>query len=143
MTLQNATARRTGGCLCGGVRYELSGPLREVIACHCRECRRQTGHYLAATAVKRRYFTLVRTDDLRWYESSASARRGFCAACGSILFWDAPAYPHVAIAAGSLDDDAGLTLVCHIFVEECGHYYTLDDGARIVQGRAHGIAVPE
>ncbi|MBI5615487.1 MAG: GFA family protein [Gammaproteobacteria bacterium] len=143
MTGQAVDATRTGGCLCGAVRYALSGPLRDVIACHCRECRRQTGHYLAATAVKRRYFALLRDDGLRWYQSSAIARRGFCAACGSTLFWDAPAYPHLAIAAGSLDDDAGLRLVVHIFVEECGHYYTPGDGAPTVRGRDHGLAVPE
>ena len=38
-----------GGCLCGAVRYEIRGPLRGVIACHCSQCRRTSGHYVAMT----------------------------------------------------------------------------------------------
>ena len=42
---------RTGGCLCGAVRYQVRGPLRSVVMCHCSQCRRQTGHVMAATAL--------------------------------------------------------------------------------------------
>ena len=42
-----------GGCLCGAVRYEAQGPLRPVVACHCDMCRRTSGHFAAATAVRR------------------------------------------------------------------------------------------
>ena len=45
----NETATHTGGCLCGGVRYEVDGPLRDVVACHCSQCRRTSGHFVAAT----------------------------------------------------------------------------------------------
>ncbi|MFM7784547.1 MAG: GFA family protein, partial [Gammaproteobacteria bacterium] len=41
----------SGACLCGVVRYTVQGPLRPVVVCHCTQCRRQTGHYLAATSV--------------------------------------------------------------------------------------------
>ena len=41
-----------GSCNCGGVKYTVTGPLREVIACHCGQCRKQTGHYYAATNAK-------------------------------------------------------------------------------------------
>ena len=43
----------TGGCLCGGVRYAVTGPLRDIIACHCEQCRRSSGHFVAATACRR------------------------------------------------------------------------------------------
>lgn len=46
----------TGGCPCGGVRYEVRGPLRDVIACHCTQCRRTSGHFVAATACRRALF---------------------------------------------------------------------------------------
>ncbi len=42
----------TGSCLCGKVRFGARGPLRGVVYCHCSQCRRQTGHFLAATSVK-------------------------------------------------------------------------------------------
>ncbi|MDA8870546.1 GFA family protein, partial [Rhizobiaceae bacterium] len=40
---------RTGSCLCGGISYVASGPLRELAACHCSQCRKQTGHFYVAT----------------------------------------------------------------------------------------------
>ncbi len=49
----------TGGCLCGAVRYELQGRLRAVVACHCGQCRRTSGHYVAATAVRHDRLRLV------------------------------------------------------------------------------------
>lgn len=52
-------------CRCGAVRYEVNGPLRNVIACHCEQCRRSSGHFVAATACHRKYFTLTQQDGLR------------------------------------------------------------------------------
>jgi hypothetical protein len=45
-------ADKTGSCLCGAVAFEITGPLRSVIACHCHQCRKQTGTYMSSTAVK-------------------------------------------------------------------------------------------
>lgn len=143
MNGQAERAAATGGCLCGAVRYELRGPLRDVIACHCRQCRKITGHYYAATAIKREYFSLIEQRGLRWYQSSAFARRGFCGECGSVLFWDAADYAHLSITAGSLDGTTGLQLIKHIFVAEKGDYYTIADGLPQVQDRAHGVSVPD
>src|SRR5208282_6413584 len=67
MNNERPDVRAKGSCLCGGVRYEVRGPLRDVIACHCSQCRRTTGHYMAATAAKRAHFTVTRDDGLRWY----------------------------------------------------------------------------
>ena len=80
---------RGGGCLCGAVRYEVHGSLRPIVMCHCTQCRRVTGHLMAATAARRADLRLLTAAELRWYDSSAQARRGFCARCGSTLFWEA------------------------------------------------------
>jgi len=48
----------TGGCLCGGVRYRATGPLRHVIACHCGQCRKTSGHFAAMTSVPLARFAL-------------------------------------------------------------------------------------
>ena len=120
----------TGGCLCGAVRYEVHGPLRDVLLCHCVECRRWTGHVFAATAAKREDLAVTAAGALRWVESPASAtgaRRGFCGECGSSLFWEAPTRETVSIAAGSLDEPTGLRLLAHTYVSQAGDYYELDD----------------
>jgi len=43
---------KSGSCLCGEVTYEVHGPLRNVVACDCKQCRKQTGTYMSATAAK-------------------------------------------------------------------------------------------
>ena len=120
--------RAEGGCLCGAVRYGVTGPLRPVLACHCTQCRRQTGHFMAATAAARKDFALMRRAGLRWYVSSAKARRGFCGRCGSTLFWDGRGRDYIAIAAGTLDGKTGLKLARHIFTADKGDYYRIADG---------------
>jgi len=122
--------RATGGCLCGAVRYEVSGALRDVLVCHCKECRRWSGHLFAATAARREDLRLVEERGLRWIESPESesaARRGFCAECGSSLFWDAPGRATLSIAAGTLDPPTGLRLMGHVYVGQAGDYYDLPD----------------
>jgi hypothetical protein len=53
-----------GGCLCGAVRYEVRGPLRDVLVCHCVECRRWSGHLFAATAARREDVLSIATGSL-------------------------------------------------------------------------------
>jgi hypothetical protein len=120
--------RATGRCLCGAVRYEVHGPLRDVLVCHCSECRRWSGHLFAATSAQKSDVVLVESDALRWIdspESESHARRGFCSACGSSLFWDAPARDTISIAVGSLDEPTGLETIGHVYVSQAGDYYEL------------------
>lgn len=120
--------RHQGSCLCGAVAYEVNGPLRNVVGCHCNQCRKTTGHFLAATAASFSDFRLTREDGLAWYRSSDTAKRGFCGTCGSTLFWQADGRDYIAIAAGSLDGATGLRLEGHIFCANKGDYYELHDG---------------
>lgn len=118
----------SGGCLCGAVRYSAKGPLRDVIYCHCSQCRRQTGLYFAATAVAKSDFALTQEGGLRWYAASDYAVRGFCGTCGSVLFWKAHGAAHIAILAGSLDDPSPLRAAMHICTEGRPAFYALCDG---------------
>lgn len=120
--------KQTGSCLCGNVAYEVTGPLRNVIGCHCSQCRKTTGHFLAATAASLSDFRLTREEGLVWYRSSDSASRGFCGRCGSTLFWRGDGRDYIAIAAGSLDGPTGLKLEGHIFCADKGDYYDILDG---------------
>lgn len=132
----------TGGCLCGAVRYELRGELRGVYNCHCGQCRRSHGHFGAYSSVAPEQITLIEERGLKWFESSNIARRGFCADCGSSLFWD-PADKHsLAIAAGSFDQPSGLTTRGHIFTDDLADYYTIDDGLDRWPGTMSGSDAP-
>ena len=117
---------RTGGCLCGAVRYEAIGALRDVVVCHCRMCRKAHGHVGAYTASARDALRLVETRGLKWYRSSAQARRGFCSECGATLFWDGDGRDTMSIAAGTLDEPTGLATALQIHVASAGDYYPVD-----------------
>ena len=123
-----ATDLREGGCMCGAVRYRVTSLNPAVLACHCRQCRRMSGHVYAATAAAHDDFELTEASGLAWYDSSKASRRGFCKFCGSSLFFDHGPDEPIGIAAGSLDDDAGLALAAHIYLDEAGRYYHLEEG---------------
>jgi hypothetical protein len=126
---------KTGSCLCGAVKYEVTGPLDEVIACHCTQCRKQTGNYMSSTATKKENLKLIADRALRWFQSSDKAKRGFCGECGSVLFWQGDGRDYISIAVGSLDGPTGLKLAGHIYCEDAGDYYEISGGGyRLPQG---------
>jgi Uncharacterized conserved protein len=123
-----------GSCLCGAVRYRVGGPLRPVIACHCTQCRKTSGHHVAATSAPRATVTVEGAEAIRWFESSPGVRRGFCGTCGAPLFWDKAACATLSIFAGTLDDAPGLALAGHIFCADKGTYYAVADGLPQAEG---------
>ena len=133
---------RSGGCLCGGVRYRVVGALRPIVICHCTQCRRTTGHVMAATAARRADFELLEARALKWYEASSVARRGFCGRCGSTLFWQGVGRDYISIAAGSLDESSGLRIAHHIFVANKGEYYDIEPGVPQSQDGTFSVAIP-
>lgn len=119
----------TGGCACGGVRYEITAQPGPISFCHCGQCRRQHGHVGAYTTFPREALRVVTEDTLAWYASSDRARRGFCARCGSGLFWDPAGEARMDVTAGSLDEPTGLRADRHIWIDFKEDYCDLpDDG---------------
>jgi hypothetical protein len=112
-----------GSCLCGAVTFEAVGPLREVVACHCSQCRKTSGHFWAATSAPAERFRIIRDDGLAWFQSSDTARRGFCRHCGASLFWEPEGEGRMSFAAGALDGPTGLGSAPHIYTEDAGDYY--------------------
>jgi hypothetical protein len=96
-------------------------------------CRRQSGHFVVGASARRSEFVMLADQTLSWYRSSPSARRGFCGACGSVMFWDDDGAT-VGINAGCLDQPTGLTVEKHIFVEDKADYYEIDDAAPRFKG---------
>ena len=119
---------KTGSCLCGEVRFELRGPLDGVIACHCKQCRKQTGHHWASTHTADADLHFAADSTLRWYRASDAARRGFCGRCGSTLFWKRDGDTTTSVCVGAIDGPSGLELAGHIFVADKGDYYPIAGG---------------
>lgn len=134
---------RTGRCNCGAVRFRTRGPLREVVACHCSQCRRQTGLYYAATNVADDHIEIKGGDAITWYHASEVARRGFCATCGSALFWKHRDDAHISVLAGSFDAPTGLTMAKHIFCADKGDFYEITDGLPQYEKGSAGILVAD
>ena len=118
-----AEVRATGRCLCGAVAFEVRGELTPPTACHCSQCRRQTGHFVVSSNAAREDVTFQKDGGLAWYRSSDFAQRGFCKECGSTLFWTPDGGDYIAIAVGALDPPTGLKIAKHIFVGSKSDYY--------------------
>jgi hypothetical protein len=71
---------------------------------------------------------LTKEEGLRWYQSSDTARRGFCGTCGSFLLWESSDEDEMSVSMGILEAPTGASLSKHIFVASKGDYYDLQDG---------------
>ena len=130
----------TGGCQCGAVRYEISGPLENVVHCHCSMCRRLHGALFASFGdTDRDHMTIHGEENLGSYESSPGLRRHFCRSCGGqimVVYDGAP--ENMAVALGSLDPGCSpghdTTGERHIFWESKVAWYDPADGKTTVTG---------
>ena len=116
-----------GFCECQGVVFELTGELRDVVFCHCSQCRKTSGHYWAATQVSKGNLNLIKATSLSWYDSSDKARRGFCSVCGSSMFYERKGIDKISVSAGSLEIPTSLDRMRHIYVTSKGDYYDISD----------------
>jgi hypothetical protein len=103
----------TGGCLCGGVRYEITEPLLSASYCHCTRCQRRTGTAAAATArTAPGSFRLTQGERLlkAWTPDDGGFAKVFCSNCGSALYSQDPADPDntIGVRMGTFDSDPGI-----------------------------------
>ncbi|MFN0263075.1 GFA family protein [Tepidamorphus sp. 3E244] len=123
--------RKRGQCLCGNVHYEVSVADEHYTTCHCSMCRRWSGGPFMCVHASGDDVTWLNDTGLRWYRSSDWAERGFCATCGTSLFYRL-ADNHDAmliVSVDSMDDSAGITLAQHIFVDHQPDRYAFADDA--------------
>ncbi len=117
-----------GSCLCGAVTFDVDGDFPPPSACHCSQCRKQSGHFWASSYVPYDRLRITRAEGLAWYSASDIARRGFCRNCGSFLFWKCSGEGTTSFSMGALAAPTGAKLGRHIFVADKGDYYDLADG---------------
>lgn len=96
----------TGGCHCGAVRYELSGPPNDVALCHCVDCRRNAGAPVMAWAGYGEDKLTITKGDPKTFRMSPVSHRSFCADCGTGLFYrNSDMLPGaVEVQSATLDD---------------------------------------
>jgi hypothetical protein len=119
-----------GGCLCGGVRFRLTGKLGPAGFCHCKQCQRASGSAFAANApVRTKYFELLAGAELvSEYESSSGKFRAFCSRCGSPVYSRRDSEPDLRrIRLGSLDADPGRRPLAHVWVGAKAPWYAIED----------------
>lgn len=102
--MQSRKIEISGGCQCGAVRYHASEMLDNSHICHCRMCQKAVGNIFAALVA-------APNDKLVWtrgtpalFKSSDHAERGFCAQCGTPLFYNSLDNDRINLTIGSLDD---------------------------------------
>jgi hypothetical protein len=122
----------TGGCLCGGVRFQVDGPIGPASYCHCTRCQRRTG--TASSAQARLAPGSLRitagADLVREYQPPDGFAKAFCSACGSALFSRDPAQTEpFSVRLGVLDGDPGVRPSHRQFVAYAAAWEAIpDDG---------------
>jgi hypothetical protein len=122
----------TGGCLCGGVRYEITEPLVAAGYCHCTRCQRRTGSAAAVSArvVPGSLRILSGEELLASWDPPDGFKKVFCSACGGALWAQNPSDPHMAfVRLGTFDGDPGIRPSYRQFVAYAAGWEPIpDDG---------------
>ena len=117
-----------GSCLCGSVRWQIDGSVRNMSHCHCSMCRKAHGApfatYLSANLDD--YRLVAGAKVIRQHGSSPGFTRTFCATCGSVVPMIVDGRRAV-IPAGCLDDDPGIRPAAHIFVASKAPWHPIAD----------------
>lgn len=122
---------RTGGCLCGAVRYELAGAPQFSLQCHCRDCQRSSGTaYIAAMRVPAAGFRITQGSPKRYLSRSDAGNaiaRVFCGDCGSPIYVQVSSRPDiVGLRVGTLDDPSPFRAEADIFVKSAQPWDHMD-----------------
>jgi hypothetical protein len=116
----------TGSCLCGATAFTIDSDLADATLCHCSQRRHQTSHVYVSTHIPRSGLHPDDDTHLRRYAASATARRGFCANCGSVLFRDPAGEDRIPVSMGALHEPHSGKLGQHIFTADKGGYYDIE-----------------
>ncbi len=118
----------TGGCLCGAIRFEIRGPIRNIVLCHCSECRKAQGSAFASNGIVNSdaFEILTGTDMLSGYEATPGQTKYFCKQCGSPIMSKSESKPdQVRVRLGTIDSDITERPSAHIFVTSKANWETI------------------
>lgn len=140
---------KSGGCLCGAVRFDARNVPDTFSICHCEWCRRWTGSALLEVSVKTEDLTWKGTDNIAFHASSDWAERAWCKVCGTNLYFrhtkEDKWFGSTDVPIGIFDDATGFTLNYEIFIDHKPDSYAItgsDQGARHKQlTRAQVLAI--
>jgi len=129
-----------GGCLCGAVRYEITGPVSNPCYCHCTTCRRATGAPMVPWGTFAREAVRIVRGRLSEFRSSAQVSRGFCAHCGTSLTYRHEARAgEIDVTLATLDDPTLLPPRMHVWVKDRLPWVAIgDDLPQLPAGTAGG-----
>tara|TARA_R110001583_G_scaffold19481_1_gene76169 strand:- start:434 stop:823 length:390 start_codon:yes stop_codon:yes gene_type:complete len=117
----------SGSCLCGDVRYEISGEVGDIVHCHCQSCRKAHGSaFSSVAAVSDNDFSLFTKNPLGCFESSKGKNRYFCLNCGTQIYAKREGTEHIILRLGSLDSDLQSKEKNHIWVSQKATWYELN-----------------
>jgi hypothetical protein len=123
-----------GSCLCGSVKYELTGEPKKFYHCHCQRCRKATGTGHASNI-------MVKEDAFKWLTGETLLKRykvpeaerfytHFCSQCGSAMPRDVPELDAIVIPAGSLDHEIPIKPEARIFWDSRIEWSCSGDGIK-------------
>ena len=119
-----------GRCLCSSVQFEIHGPIRNIIYCHCSECRKAQGSAFATNGIADvNEFKIVKGDDqLSSYANSATQTKYFCRNCGSPIMSKNTKRPNqVRVRLGTIESDIKESPEAHIFVSSKANWDSIHD----------------
>lgn len=119
-----------GSCLCGAVRFRAALPSKWVAHCHCTYCRRAHGSpFVTWAGFPSDQFALEpESESPTWYESSIGAKRGFCARCGSPMFFHSTRWPgEMHVARALFTDPLDREPTAHVFFETHVSWLNVND----------------
>ena len=119
----------TGGCMCGDIRYEATGPVTSSCHCHCRDCQQHSGAAFVTWASFSLKNFKVTKGTLTEYASSPGVTRAHCARCGTTIVYRSEKWPdEIDIAAVSLDDPSAASPTEHLFMDDAPPWTKVGDG---------------
>ena len=107
-----------GGCLCGAVRFFITGPIRNIVYCHCSRCRRAQGSAFATNGiVEADDFELTKgVHNLSAYQATSGSTKFFCRTCGSPIMSKKDSAPEVVrVRIGTIETEIAERPMAHIF----------------------------